>query len=313
MTETTFSDRKLSEKELEDLVLIAVAKREQMVADEKLDLMEKPRNSLAFTGNVRSMARFEGWRCDVGDVDTAVRRLVAAGMMVTDGDPAKPGQSGHSVRLRASGYARALTVSRQYLGEPLVFFKRDKTFDDNGFGQVDVNFLGERIVIGCVEGEEDRAIQFAHRFEVDTGEVLKAVGGLDRSRAILMAGILAHEHIDELETEMRTSAPASDRTVGLDHNSAEYQTVVAAVDRLIVVVQTSNVYRETAPQDHERRLAELEAGRRLLGSKWLSLKTLKVALIGTITYLAAKFADAPIGEAAVTAWNALKVLLGLRH
>ena len=43
----------------------------------------------------------------------------------------------------------------------------------------------------------------------------------------------------------------------------------------------------------------------------LSLKTLKVALIGTITYLAAKFADAPIGEAAAAAWNAMKALLGL--
>ncbi|MET4323814.1 hypothetical protein [Bradyrhizobium sp. RT5a] len=169
MTETAFGDRKPSEKELEDLVLIAVAQREQMVADEKLNPLETPRGSLAFAGDVRSMARFEGWRCDMGEVDAAVRRLVAAGMMVTDGDPAKPGQSGHSVRLRASGYARALAVSREYLGEPLVAFKRDKTFDDNGCGQVEVDFLGERIVIGCVEGEEDRAIQFAHRFEVDAG------------------------------------------------------------------------------------------------------------------------------------------------
>ncbi|WLB05140.1 hypothetical protein [Bradyrhizobium elkanii] len=311
MTKTAFDGYKPSEKQLDDLILIAVAKREQMAADEELHPLEPPRDGLAFTGNARRIARFEELGCDDDEVDAAVRRLATAGMMVADGNPAKPGQSGRSVRLSASGYARAMAVSRKYLGEPLIAFKRDKIFDDNNCGQVEVDFLGERIVIGCVEGEEDRAIQFAHRLEVDAGEVLKAAGGLDHARAILMAGILAHEHIAELDTEMRASAPASDRTVGLNHNSAEYQSAVAAVDRLIVVVQTSNVYRETEPQDHERRLAELEAGRHLLGSKWLSLKTLKVALIGTITYLAAKFADVPIGEAAVAAWSALKVLLGL--
>jgi galactokinase len=126
-----------------------------------------------------------------------------------------------------------------------------------------------------------------------------------------MAGVLAHEHIEELEAEIRASAPASDRIVHLDHNSAAYEATVRTVDRLIVIVETSNVYRESEPEDHERRLAELEAGRRLLGSRWLSLHTLKAALLGTITYLAAKFADAPIGEAATAAWNAIKILLGL--
>jgi galactokinase len=117
------------------------------------------------------------------------------------------------------------------------------------------------------------AIQHAHRFEVDTGKVLKAVSGLDNVRAMLMAGVLAHEHIEGLESEIRATAPASDRIVGLDHNSAAYQATVRTVDRLIVIVGTSNVYREREPDDHERRLAELEAGRRLLGSRWLSLHT----------------------------------------
>jgi hypothetical protein len=52
MAETTFGGRKFSEKELEDLILIALAKREQMVADEKLNPLRTPRNSLAFTGKV---------------------------------------------------------------------------------------------------------------------------------------------------------------------------------------------------------------------------------------------------------------------
>ncbi|MER8568033.1 hypothetical protein NKH85_18900 [Mesorhizobium sp. M0924] len=310
MKSAELKNRKPTKKELENLILIALAKREQMASDGELSPLTTRRAE--FTGNVRRIARFEGWRCSEGDVDAAVQRLTAAGMMATDRDPAEPGQQGPSARLSATGYARALTVSRDYLGEPLLSFKRDQTFDDNGIGQIEIDFLGQRIVIGCVEGEEDRTIEFAHRFEVDTGGVLKAVAGLDDSRAMLMAGVLSYEHIENLEAGTRGLAPASDRIVGLDHNSAAYLTAVAAVDQLIVVVRESNVYREADPEDQERRIAELEAGRRLLGSKWLSLATVKAALVGTVTYLAAKFADAPIGEAAAAAWSALKALLGLQ-
>jgi len=311
LSSVQFNNRKPTEKELEDLILLALAKREQKASDEELKPLTAPREALAFTGNVRRIARFEGWSCGESDVDTAVQRLTAVHMMVTDGNPTQPGPDGCSARLSANGYARALAVSRDYLGEPLLSFKRDSAFDDNGMGQVEVDFLGQRIVIGCVEGEEDRAIQFAHRFEIDAGEVLKAVAGLDHTRATLMAGVLAEEHIDDLETQARTRVSASDRIVGLDHNSAGYLAAVAAVDKLIIVVRESNLYREADPEDQERRLAELEAGRRLLGSRWLSLATVKAALIGTITYLAAKFTDAPIGEAATAVWRALKALLGL--
>ena len=180
-----------------------------------------------------------------------------------------------------------------------------------GLGQIQVEFLGERYVIGCVDGEEDRAIAHAHRFEVDAGEVLKAVtGDLDPTRVMLMAGVLAHERIAELEGARRL-APASDRIVALDHNQPAYNETLAAIDRLIEVVRESNSYREADAADQERRIAELEAGRRLLGSRWVSAATVKQAFIGTLTYLAGKFADAPIGEAATWAWKALKHLIGL--
>ncbi len=181
----------------------------------------------------------------------------------------------------------------------------------DGLGQIQVEFLGERYVIGCVEGEEYRAIAHAHRFEVDAGEALKAVmGNLDPTRAMLMAGVLAHERIAELE-EAQRPAPASDRLVAIDHNQPAYYETLAAIDRLVEVVRESNLYRETDPADQERRIAELEAGRRLLGSRWVSTETVKAAFIGTLTYLASKFADAPIGEAATWAWNAIKHLIGL--
>jgi cell division protein ZapA (FtsZ GTPase activity inhibitor) len=181
-----------------------------------------------------------------------------------------------------------------------------------GIGQIEVEFLGDRFVLGCVEGEEDRAIRFAQSFEVDAGEVLKAVSGeLDHTRAMLMAGILAHERLDELENGIEL-VPASDRVVRLDHNAPAYLEAIVALDALIVVVGESNNYREMDEADQERRIAELEAGRTLLRSHTVSLKMVKGALWSTLAYLALKFVDAPIGEAATLAWKALKHLLGVK-
>jgi cell division protein ZapA (FtsZ GTPase activity inhibitor) len=196
------------------------------------------------------------------------------------------------------------------LGKPLRAVPGDdETFE--GIGQIQIDFLGECFVIGCVEGEEDKALLRAHKLEVNAGEVLKAVNGeLDLTRAMLMAGILAYERIEELEGERRL-APAADRVVPLDHNSPDYFAATAALEQLIEVVRESNSYHESDPDDQNRRLGELEAGRRLLGSRWISMTTLKASLWGTIAYLASKFIDAPIGEAASLAWSTLKKLFGL--
>ena len=74
-------------------------------------------------------------------------------------------------------------LARRYLGEPLRSFQIDDEMFE-GIGQIEVEFLGDRFVLGCVEGEEDRAISLAHRLEVAAGEVLKAViGELDHTRS----------------------------------------------------------------------------------------------------------------------------------
>lgn len=70
-------------------------------------------------------------------------------------------------------------------------------FED--IGQIEVDFLGQRIVIGCVEGEE-KALRLARRFEGDAGEVMKAVSApIEPIQAMLMAGILAYEQLEEAE------------------------------------------------------------------------------------------------------------------
>ncbi|WP_430262233.1 cell division protein ZapA [Neorhizobium sp. DAR64862/K0K3] len=69
-----------------------------------------------------------------------------------------------------------------------------------GIGQVEVDFLGQRIVIGCIEGEEEKTLRLAKRFEIDAGEVTKAVSAeIEPIQAMLMAGILTYEQLEEAE------------------------------------------------------------------------------------------------------------------
>lgn len=306
---TGFRDRRPSPQELEELILIELAIRDQAGLDEARRSTTEPGRSEATEIDVRAVAAHEGWAVEPSEVERAVERLTRQGMMSTDRDPGRPRTDGCRAHLRPEGHARAAAAAPRYLGAPLRSFPPDnETF--GGMGQIHVGFLGDRYLLGCVEGEEDRAIRFAHNLEVDAGEVLKAVtGDLDPMRAVLMAGILAHERIDGLESRT-AQAPASDRVVGLDHNRPEYVEAVATLDALIVVVRESNSYREADEVDQERRLTELEAGKTLLKSRWVSKDTVKATLYGTLAYLACKFADALIGEAAATAWAALKRLLG---
>jgi len=184
---TSFRGKSPTDDELGDLLLIELAVREQAGLDEK-------RNPLArsvISSNMRALALAEGWDVAPLAINTAVRRLTAAHFLVTDRSPSQPGRAGCSARLTEAGYARAADLAPNYLGDALRPFEADDVVFE-GIGQVQVGFLGNRYVIGCVEGHEGDAIRHAHRFEVDAGEVLKAVtGDLDHTRAMLMAGVLA--------------------------------------------------------------------------------------------------------------------------
>ena len=111
-------------------------------------------------------------------------------------------------------------------------------------------------------------------------------------------------------TEGGVQIPAAGRFVQLDHNSRQYKETMKAGEALIEAVRTSNEYGESNPQEREQRVAELEAGYRLLRAPRVNPIIVKGVLYGVLTYLITKFADEPIGELARVAWTALKQLFG---
>jgi len=113
-------------------------------------------------------------------------------------------------------------------------------------------------------------------------------------------------------SDERGWAPAANRYVDLDHNSAEYREAVEAGEAVIEALRASNTYAEQDPADRDQRLGELEAGYRLIKAARVNPTTVKMILGGVLAYLATKFADEPIGELAKVAWSTLKQLLGIQ-
>lgn len=112
-------------------------------------------------------------------------------------------------------------------------------------------------------------------------------------------------------TDNTELAPASDRTVPLDHNSPAYGEVVEKLEELKRVIESNNEYRETDLEDHERRLTDVESTLKLLENKRVNVNAMKAVAFGTLAYLVEKFAEHPIGDLAKAAWDGLKTLLGI--
>ena len=97
--------------------------------------------------------------------------------------------------------------------------------------------------------------------------------GKTRSITILEGAIRSLQ--EELEDkggseEVEGTAPASDRRVRLDHNSAQYTELVDVLDRLTTALEQLNDY----PDDDlkEQQVSELKAGKELLKPLYVRVK-----------------------------------------
>lgn len=124
---------------------------------------------------------------------------------------------------------------------------------------------------------------------------------------------------DDLTDEKRTtelgkvafSAPAADRVVPLNHNSAEYQNATEALDELIELVRSDNEYGSRAPEEKEQLVASLTAGRRLLNGVTVRLSAAYAILLPPLRYVADNFGKGVITAAGTLALAAIVKLLGI--
>ena len=110
------------------------------------------------------------------------------------------------------------------------------------------------------------------------------------------------------EEGLDRNAPASDRIVPLDHNSAGYKD---ATTKLEEVISATEADRTNDFEEKEQILAELNAGKTLLKSASVRASAIAAVLGSALLFLAKLFAEKAIGEMASTAWAAIKTLIGL--
>jgi len=123
--------------------------------------------------------------------------------------------------------------------------------------------------------------------------------------------VKAYIDLQVIETDSNNNAPASDRMVSINHNSAEYQQTETALTELMDKIRSNNEFNEREPNQRNQVLAELRAAQELIKADQVSTRKVDALVTGTFIYLIEKFADAPIGELASSTWALLKALIGL--
>jgi len=96
---------------------------------------------------------------------------------------------------------------------------------------------------------------------------------------------IIHDNDGSIEHQSNT-APASDRTVSLDHNSAQYQAAISALDDVIANVRGDNEYGDRDSEDKEQSLVALSAGRKLFDAGRVSVEMIDTVVLRTLAYLA---------------------------
>lgn len=106
------------------------------------------------------------------------------------------------------------------------------------------------------------------------------------------------------------AAPASDRIVTLDHNSAPYRELTTSLSRLEEHVRGLNDFPDSA-EERERILAELSAGGRLLAAARARVDGMVAVLLPALKWLGEKIADNLVSILVTAAMGAIALVLGI--
>lgn len=101
--------------------------------------------------------------------------------------------------------------------------------------QISVTINGKSFRMACDDGEEDRLIGLAARFDGWIGELKSAFGEIGDQRLTVMAGIMATDQLSELERkvarlEQELSAAKDQQVTALNNMSQHEQDLSRAVN-----------------------------------------------------------------------------------
>jgi hypothetical protein len=105
--------------------------------------------------------------------------------------------------------------------------------------------------------------------------------------------------------------PAADRIVALDHNSSAYVDTVKALSEIECAVTASNSLAVEYPATHNRVIAEISAGRRLLEGAQVRAELAWQVLHPPLTWIAEHVAETALSIAVTAAIALIASLLGI--
>jgi hypothetical protein len=107
-----------------------------------------------------------------------------------------------------------------------------------------------------------------------------------------------YEEIEEQNVLSKTIAgpvelqvPASDRVVKINHNAPEYQKIVAGIETVTAAAKKNNSLKSAYPEDFEQRIAELEAGKRLIDAPQANAQLVYSSLTKALKWILEKIVD----------------------
>lgn len=146
------------------------------------------------------------------------------------------------------------------------------------------------------EGRLD-VINFAINYTYEKGGVTQSVRRLLDQVFTPTTKELRRILVQEGNAADSQSAPASDRVVRLDHNSARYKEITEALEVFEKAIRESNEAYDD-PELREQHLAEVSAARRLLEPVRVRIGAVVALVGGAASYIAMKFIDTGIGKVA---------------
>jgi hypothetical protein len=114
---------------------------------------------------------------------------------------------------------------------------------------------------------------------------------------------------DENVVEITFNIPASDRTVKIDHNAADYARAIEDLDKLEELIRTTNDYPES--ENRDQQIAELSASKRVLSANKIRIDVAISLIYKSLKYLAKKFSDIAIGKIATGVLALIGKITGL--
>jgi hypothetical protein len=117
-------------------------------------------------------------------------------------------------------------------------------------------------------------------------------------------GQVAAELLERLWSE-RSTIPASDRFVRLDDNAPSYSEAISQLEKLIT---NAKEIRVNDWPEKEGILASLSGTLESIRAKYVNKTAVMAAIGSVVSFIAIKFAEAPIAELANKTWDAIKAL-----